>query len=104
MLSACETGIGKLQRGEGIISLARAFAYAGAKSIFTTLWKVDDEKTKDLVIDFYKYLKVGKAKDEALHLAKLDFLKKNKGKGAANHPFFWAGMIGIGDMRPLNMN
>lgn len=101
MLSACETGIGKLQKGEGIISLARAFAYAGAKSIFTTLWKVDDEKTKDLVIEFYKKLKQGKAKDEALHLAKLAFLQKHKGKGISTHPFFWAGMIGIGDMRPL---
>lgn len=101
MLSACETGIGKLQKGEGIISLARAFAYAGAKSIFTTLWKVDDEKTKDLVIEFYKNLKQGKAKDEALHLAKLDFLQKHKGKGMATHPFFWSGMIGIGDMRSL---
>ncbi|MFT5765779.1 MAG: tetratricopeptide (TPR) repeat protein, partial [Saprospiraceae bacterium] len=47
VLSACETGIGKLQKGEGIVSLARAFAYAGAKSIFNTLWKVDDVKTKD---------------------------------------------------------
>lgn len=101
LLSACETGTGKLQRGEGIISLARAFAYAGAKSIFTTLWQVDDTTTKDIVIDFYKFLKLGKEKDEALRLAKLKYLENNKPKGSLNHPFFWAGMIGVGDMKPI---
>lgn len=99
LLSACETGIGKLQKGEGIISLARAFAFAGAKSIFTTLWKVNDRKTKEIIISFYKYLKKNKPKDEALHLAKLDYLKNND---TASHPFFWAGMIGIGDMKSLD--
>ncbi len=101
VLSACETGIGKLQKGEGIISLARAFAYAGAKSIFTTLWQVSDENTKDIFVDFYKYLKAGKSKDEALRLAKLDYLEKHAGRGDGTHPFFWAGLIGIGDMSPL---
>ncbi|MFZ2899853.1 MAG: tetratricopeptide repeat protein [Saprospiraceae bacterium] len=99
VLSACESGIGKLRKGEGIVSLARAFAYAGASSIFTTLWKVSDESTKELCIRFYRHLKAGKPKDEALRQAKLDYLKQNKGKGEASHPFFWAGMIGIGDMR-----
>ncbi|MFT5386704.1 MAG: CHAT domain-containing protein, partial [Saprospiraceae bacterium] len=99
VLSACETGIGKLQRGEGIISLARAFAYAGAKSIFTTLWQVSDEKTKDLMVYFYKNLKKGKTKDEALRNAKLEYLEKNERE--AIHPFFWAGLIGIGDMSPV---
>ncbi len=102
VLSACETGIGKLQKGEGIISLSRAFAYAGAKSIFTTLWQVSDEKTKDIFISFYNYLKKGKSKDEALRLAKLDYLKANAGKGQGTHPFFWAGLIGIGDMSAVN--
>ena len=96
VLSACETGIGKLQKGEGIISLARAFAFAGAKSVFTTLWQVNDVKTKDLIIEFYKKLRAGEAKDIALHQAKLDYLKIND--GMAKHPFFWAGLIGIGDM------
>ncbi len=99
VLSACETGIGKLRRGEGIVSLARAFAYAGAKSIVTSLWKVDDSKTKDLLVDFYQHLKSGKTKDAALQQAKLDFLAKNRaGGGDAMHPFFWAGFIAIGDM------
>ena len=100
-LSACETGIGKLQRGEGIVSLARAFAYAGAKSIVTTLWKVNDEKARELTIAFYTQLKAGKRKDEALRQAKLSYLEKEKGRGQGAHPFFWAGFIGIGDMENL---
>ncbi len=96
VLSACETGIGKLQRGEGIISLARAFAYAGAKSIVTSLWSVNDAKTKDLMLLFYQNLKKGKTKDAALRQAKLSFIAKNIHPNA--HPFFWAAFIGIGDM------
>ncbi|MFT5167626.1 MAG: CHAT domain-containing protein/Tfp pilus assembly protein PilF [Saprospiraceae bacterium] len=102
VLSACETGIGKLQKGEGIVSLARAFAYAGAKSIFNTLWKVDDIKTKDLMVYFYKNLKKGETKDEALRNAKLKYLQGTKNNGEALHPFFWAGMIGIGDMSAIS--
>ncbi|MCC6726645.1 MAG: CHAT domain-containing protein, partial [Saprospiraceae bacterium] len=95
-LSACETGTGQLQQGEGIISLARAFAYAGAKSIVTTLWSVGDRHSKDLMLAFYKKLKKGLPKDGALRQAKLEFIVKNKGQIA--HPFHWAGFIGIGDM------
>ena len=102
VLSACETGIGELQRGEGIISLARGFTYAGAKSIFTTLWSVNDEQTKDLMLLFYKHLKKGMAKDKALRQAKLDFMKQlsSENRNCA-HPYFWSGMIGVGDMRGL---
>jgi CHAT domain-containing protein len=96
VLSACETGVGQLRRGEGIISLAPAFAYAGAKSVFATLWQVSDRKTTGLMRSFYKYLGEDLPKDAALRQAKLDFLKNNKGE--ALHPFFWAGLIGIGDM------
>jgi CHAT domain-containing protein len=96
VLSACETGIGQLRRGEGIVSLARAFAYAGARSIFTTLWQVSDSKTAGLLRLFYKNISRGLSRDASLHQAKLDYLKNNRGE--ALHPFFWAGMIGIGDM------
>jgi CHAT domain-containing protein/Tfp pilus assembly protein PilF len=100
VLSACETGIGELQRGEGIVSLARAFAYAGAKSIFTTLWSVNDAKTKDLMLDFHRQLKAGDEKDVALWKAQQQFLQKHKGQAA--HPYYWAGFVGVGDMRNID--
>jgi CHAT domain-containing protein/Tfp pilus assembly protein PilF len=96
VLSACETGIGEIQRGEGIISLARAFSYAGAKSIITSLWQVNDQKTKILMIDFYKYLRRGLPKQEALWRAKLDFMRKT-----SSDPYFWAAFIGIGNMTAI---
>lgn len=95
-LSACETATGELQRGEGIISLARAFAYAGAKSIATTLWQVNDRSTQELMVSFYRYLYAGLPKDESLRRAKLDYLAGHSGSAA--HPFYWAAVIGIGDM------
>jgi len=94
VLSACETGIGILRRGEGLMSLARAFSYAGAKSIVTTLWAVSDEKTARLMWSFYNYMNEGLPKDEALRQAKRDLIRQTTGD-----PFFWAGLIGIGDMR-----
>jgi len=100
VLSACETGIGELKKGEGIISLARAFSYAGAKSIITSLWQVDDQKTGDLMLDFYENLEEGLSKDAALHQAKQEMID---GVFQA-HPYYWAGFIGIGDMGALERN
>lgn len=102
-LSACETGQGKSQRGEGIIGLARAFAFAGTGSIVVSLWKVNDASTADLMVGFYQGLKASKPKDKALCSAKRDFLRANRHTqgGALLHPFFWAGFVAVGDMRPL---
>jgi CHAT domain-containing protein len=101
VLSACETGLGELRKGEGVISLARGFSYAGAKGIFTTLWSVNDLATSLIIESFYKYLKQGKDKDEALHLAKMDFLSQADNQKA--HPFLWAPFIFIGDTSPLEI-
>lgn len=99
VLSACETGIGQLQRGEGIVSLARAFTFAGTKSIVTTLWAVNDVKTKELMAFFYAELeKLGMRKDAALRNAKLRYLQQFNTEA---DPFFWAGFIAIGDMTNL---
>ncbi len=101
-LSACETGLGELKRGEGIISLARAFAFAGTKSILTTLWKANDESSELLLDAFYREVKKGEPKDKALKAAKIQYLKNPDHKGGASHPYFWAGIIGIGDMSPID--
>lgn len=95
-LSACETGLGTLQNGEGVLSMARAFAYAGAKSIAYSLWSVDDKSTGELMQGFHRYLKAGKPKDEALWLAQGDFLKNCPLSQSAN-PHFWAGFVLVGE-------
>lgn len=99
VLSACETGIGKIYQGEGLISLARAFTYAGAKSIITTLWKVNDRSTTQLMIDFYRELIQEKDKDEALWLAKRQMVDQ----GIYAHPYYWAGFIPLGNMSAIEM-
>lgn len=101
VLSACETGIGELQKGEGIISLARGFSYAGAKSIITTLWSINDSKTKEIMESFYTFLKEGYSKDKALREAKLAFIDKYSHNA---HPFYWAAFIPIGDMSPIEIS
>ena len=99
VLSACETGIGEQQRGEGVLSLARAFAFAGAKSIVASLWSVNDQSTMQIMDNFYKEIKAGKPKNIALANAKRSYLLQNPGLGA--HPFFWAGFVALGDMTAI---
>ncbi len=99
VLSACNTGVGELQKGEGVMNLARAFAYAGVPSLIMSHWNVNDESTARLMTSFYKHLATGKRKDEALRLAKLDFLSEAMGVKA--HPFFWGGFVVVGDTDPL---
>ncbi|WP_395276085.1 CHAT domain-containing protein [Halalkalibaculum sp. DA384] len=93
VLSACETGLGKLQRGEGIISLARAFEYAGAQNLLVSLWKVDDRSTSELMIEFYRHLDNNGSLREAARQAKLHLL--NESQYAA--PRFWAPFVLIGE-------
>ncbi len=99
VLSACNGGVGKLTRGEGFMSLSRAFAYAGAPSLVVSLWAVDDCATATLMEGFYRHLAAGLPKDEALRRAKLDYLA---GSGPLeSHPFFWAGFVHAGNPAPL---
>ncbi len=96
VLSACETGLGEIKKGEGLIGLTRALLYAGSKNIIVSLWKVADNSTSDLMIDFYKnLLNEEQEKQEfskALQQAKLKMI--DEGKYA--HPFYWSPFILIG--------
>lgn len=103
VLSACETGVGKLKRGEGMLSLARGFAYAGAKSIVPSLWAVNDQSTADIMTAFYQYLDSGLNKAEALRAAKLDYLQSQTSERTA-HPYYWAPFIVIGDGGPIDFS
>jgi CHAT domain-containing protein len=100
VLSACNTGSGKLEKGEGVMSMARAFHFSGVPAVVMSLWKVPDFETKTIMIDFYKYLKKGKSKSEALRLSKLDYLKNNSDK-RLRHPYFWSGFVVSGNTDPL---
>lgn len=101
-LSACETGIGELQRGEGMASLARAFTFAGARTVVSSLWNVNDNSTMAIMDVFYQELSEGKPKNLALATAKRQYLEKNP--GLLQHPFYWAAFISAGDYRPLFRN
>ncbi|HEX5760277.1 MAG TPA: CHAT domain-containing tetratricopeptide repeat protein [Thermoanaerobaculia bacterium] len=93
VLSACETGLGKRVSGEGLITLARAFFHAGARSVVVSLWKVRDASTRDLMVRFYRGLDRGQAGVEALRSAKLQMIRD----GRFAHPFYWAPFVLVGD-------
>ncbi|MEM8892777.1 MAG: CHAT domain-containing protein [Bacteroidota bacterium] len=87
-LIACEAGYGKLQKGEGVMSLARAFRMAGARSIMTSLWKADGRAAAPISESFYKFLKEGEKPSRALKTAKLEFLAS--ASPDMTHPYFWS--------------
>ena len=99
ILTACETGKSIYQSGEGAISLAHAFNYAGSESILTSLWNIDEVSSTQIVEYFYEYLAQGLPKDEALKKAKIQYLSSVEGRGAA--PQYWAGLVLIGDTTPI---
>ncbi|MCB0670092.1 MAG: CHAT domain-containing protein [Saprospiraceae bacterium] len=99
ILSACETGTGKLYRGEGIASIARGFSYAGASSLIATRWSVNDKTTTDLMDYFLDDIKQGMTKDRAIQQATLQYIGSQNHRYA--HPFYWSSFMAIGDMRPL---
>jgi CHAT domain-containing protein len=90
VLSACETGLGKEVKGEGLMSLMRAFMYAGTPTVVVSLWNVNDESAADLMIRFYRNLKMGRSKGEALRQAQLETIRDN------GFPFFWAPFVLVG--------
>jgi len=97
ILSACETGTGQLVHGEGMMSLSRAFAYAGCPDIVTSLWKAEDKTTAFITRRLHYYLDKNKTTDEALHLAKLDLLNSNEIDERLKTPNYWAHIIFIGE-------
>ncbi len=101
VLSACNTGVGKVSKGEGVMSLGHAFRYAGAKSLLLSSWEVSDETTPQIMRSFYTNLKAGMTKPRALQKAKLSYLKNaNMYKTA---PFYWGGFYLLGEPATLNI-
>jgi CHAT domain-containing protein len=95
VLSACSTGSGGMKRGEGIMSLARAFIYAGVPNIVMTLWTVSDRQSYELMLGFYRQLMAGRSTERALRKAKLEFLEQ--ASPTYQHPQYWAGYLLVGN-------
>ena len=85
-LSACETALGKVATGDDVVGFTRGFLYAGARSLISSLWQVDDEATRDLMVNFYNNLSK-MSKDEALRQAQLRVKKQYP------HPYYWAAFL-----------
>jgi CHAT domain-containing protein/lipopolysaccharide biosynthesis regulator YciM len=93
VLSACETGLGQVAKGEGIIGLTRGFLYAGASNLLVSLWQVSDATTADLMVDFYDKMLGGMSKPEALREAKLQMIRRHPEYAK---PYYWAPFILVG--------
>ena len=97
VLSACETGIGDVKTGDGVYGLRRALVIAGSQTQLLSLWKVADDGTKDLMVEYYQKIKAGKGRHEALREVQLEFLKHPQ----YNHPYFWASFIPSGNWKGM---
>jgi len=102
ILTACETGKPTYQPGEGMISLAHAFNYAGSESILTSLWKIDEQASTKIIGYFYENLKEGMPKDRALQQAKLSYIAHTDGRTI--EPHYWAGLVLMGDAAPIQLS
>jgi CHAT domain-containing protein len=98
VLSACETGLGKLYKSEGAMSVARGFQFAGAKNILFSLWKVNDYATSLFMDKFYKNIECGNSYFESNQQAKLDFLNDDSIPNAKKSPYYWSAMVYYGTL------
>ena len=102
VLSACNSGTGTLYFGEGLMSLARGFTLAGASSVIKTAWEINDQASADIMTRFYFHLSKGREKNEAMRLAKLEYLKNSP--PAFKNPYYWAAYEVLGDNTPITRN
>lgn len=100
-LATCHSNFGQEQAGEGLLNFAWAFHYAGAHNILSTHWTASDRSTASIISDFYKNLREGKSKQEALQLAKIHYLEHTDAIGA--QPFYWANYTLYGDESPVDV-
>ncbi|WP_103068345.1 CHAT domain-containing protein [Aquimarina sediminis] len=96
VLDACKTGIGKLQLGEGVLSISRGFFHSGAKSVISSLWSTNEKSSTTIITDFYSYLKEGETKSAALRKAKLQYLQSHQ--LSENSPHYWAPLVLTGSI------
>jgi CHAT domain-containing protein len=100
VLSACETGVGKLQKGEGAMSIARGFQYAGTQNILFSLWKINDQSTSMIMESFYKQYRNHASLYTANHDSKLDYLHDRSISNNKKSPYYWAPFMYYGKLTP----
>lgn len=100
VLSSCNSGTGRLYQSEGLMSLARSFFLAGASSLIMTSWEINDEVSAEIMDRFYYYLAKGRQKDEAMRLAKLEFLRETP--PSLKDPYYWSAYKVMGNNDPVN--
>jgi CHAT domain-containing protein len=96
ILSACDTGVGKVMKGEGALSLARGFQYAGAPNVLFSLWQVNDKSTAQLMTYYYRNLKKIRSRNQALHRASLDYLNDETIDNTRKSPYYWGAFVYYG--------
>jgi len=97
VLSACETGVGKVTEGDGVHGLRRALVIAGAETLVMSLWQVDDKATRELMTGYYERLRQGEGRSEALRQVQLKMLRSER----RSHPYYWASFVPTGNWAPL---
>ena len=102
VLSACSTGQGDVRTGEGVYGLQRSLTVAGARSTLLSLWKVDDAATAEFMLRFYKRLKAGEGRSDALAAVQKEFRDGAAGNGQWKEPYYWAAWQLVGDWKPIN--
>lgn len=98
VLSACETGVGKLQKGEGVMSIARGFQYAGAQNILFSLWKINDQSTSMIMASFYKKYRNHSSLYTANHDSKLAYLQDESISNSKKSPYYWGAFMYYGKL------
>ncbi len=105
VMSACETGVGKQFKGEGTMSIARGFQYAGAKNLLFSLWQINDLSTSQIMQSFYKEYNNNKSGYISNHISKINYLENTNISNAKKSPYYWSAFVFYGAVnQPVNSN
>jgi hypothetical protein len=100
VLSACDTGVGRVTSGEGVLGLRRAFRVAGVRTLIMSLWSVEDESARHFMKALYEARLIrNRSTADSMHEASVAVLRQRRARGESVHPFYWAGFVAAGDWR-----
>ena len=100
VLSACETGVGKLQKGEGAMSITRGFQYTGSQNILFSLWKINDQSSSVIIKYFYEIYSKHKSPHQANHQSKISYLNNSNISNSKKSPYYWGAFVYYGNVIP----